>query len=124
MKLNFWKFTWVVDFFKWVGNFFKSNTDESSLRLNMFMIVLPIGFILWAVALHIAYRTFIPVEQVYDPKLHSVKSTYAVIEWLSIATFIAGVLGALYSIWYGKKINKDAEKNNQADNNNETSKPD
>ena len=108
MKTNFWSFSWVAEFFRWCGNFFKSNTDESSLRLNMFMIAAPIGIVLWAVAFFIVYKTVVPIEVVVNGHV-SVKYTFQEIPWSALALFISGIVAALVTLWYGKKINKDAE---------------
>ena len=36
---NFWSFTWVIDFIKWIGSFFSEISPTSLLRLESFMIV-------------------------------------------------------------------------------------
>ena len=39
MKTNFWNFTWIADFFHWIGNFFSEIKPQSILRLESFIIV-------------------------------------------------------------------------------------
>lgn len=86
---------------------FNSQSPESSNRLNMFMIVAPISFILTDVGVYILHRIFLPIEIIVTKE--SSKYIYEVIPWMAIGGFISIVLAALFSIWYGKKINKDAE---------------
>ena len=88
-------------------NFFRADSPESSLRLNMLLVVIPISLILFSVAFFIFYRTLVPVEVVNSAA--GLKHTYSEIPWAYMGGFVVAILTGLYSIWYGKKINKEAE---------------
>jgi len=60
------------------------------------------------------YRTVSPVEITYVSK-NDLKYVYAELPWLALSGFVGAVIAALFSLWYGKKINKEVE--------NETPKP-
>ena len=88
-------------------NFLKSNSSESSLRVNMFIITVPIGMILFSVFFYIMHRTIVPTE-IHVTKEYS-KYIYEVIPWVSLGAFVGAILAALMTIWYGKKMNKEIE---------------
>jgi hypothetical protein len=73
----------------------------------MFLIVAPISFMLTDVGIYILHRTFVPYEIVNTGTTLTYK--YSLIEWMAIGGFVSIILAALFTIWYGKKINKDAE---------------
>ena len=85
----------------------KSNTPESSNRLNMLLVVAPISFTLLTIGIYILHRTFLPIK--IEITRSSSTYTYEVIPWVAIGGAISVILAALFSIWFGKKLNKDAE---------------
>lgn len=94
--------------------FLKSNTPDSSLRVNMLIITIPIGFILGSVAAFILHRTFVPLETtiIVNPLIkhtYTIKYVFAELPWLALGGFVGTIIAALVTLWFGKKINKDAE---------------
>jgi hypothetical protein len=89
--------------------FLKSNRTESSFRVWGTWITAPVGAILWAVVFHIVWMTLHPYEifMLGNPPVPTLIKNE--IPWLSLVAFIGGIITALISLWYGKKINKDAE---------------
>lgn len=101
-------FQWIRKAMQYVANFFKNNTDESSLRLYMEQITLPVSLILFAVFLFIIHRTFVPVKIINTG--HVLEYVYSPIPWGELTLFVGGVIAAAITIWVGKKMNKEAEK--------------
>lgn len=75
----------------------------------MLIITTPIGAILWMVCFHIFWFTIHPFEIVYMGITQVPVIVKNEIPWLALAGFVGGILAGLFSLWYGKKINKDAE---------------
>ncbi len=95
-------------------DFLKSNSPDSSLRVNMLLITVPVSAILWMVAFHIFYLTIVP-EQVTVMGHSDIKYIYRELPWLALSGFVGAIITTLVTLWVGKKINKEAE--------NETPKP-
>ena len=90
-------------------NFLRSDRPESSLRVNLFIITLPIGGTIGAIAFHIIWRTVFTVFLSYQGSMQIV--TQLEISWSALGLFIGAVLAGYFTLLYGKKINKDAETN-------------
>lgn len=87
--------------------FLKADSPDSSLRVNMFIITVPIGMILFSVFFYIMYRTLTPTEIIVTKE--SSKYIYEAIPWMALGGFVGAILATLVTVWYGKKLNKDAE---------------
>jgi len=89
--------------------FLRSDRPESSLRVNLFIITVPVGGLIGAVAFHIIWRTLFPVFLSYQGSLQIV--TTLEISWSALGLFIGAVLAGYFTLLYGKKLNKDSETN-------------
>jgi hypothetical protein len=76
-----------------LGKYFTESPDFSSLRLNMFMATVAFLPVPLTVAFYIVWQTV----HGSDPS------------WSSVSLFVASIAAYFTALWYGKKINKDAE---------------
>ena len=90
-------------------NFLKSDTPDSSLRVNMFMASIAVSFILFNIGVIMLAYAFIPTEVTYNPKLNHLVYVFRSVDFIQIGTGVGLILAGLFSLWYGKKLNKNAE---------------
>jgi hypothetical protein len=93
--------------------FLKEKSNWSSFRVWGTLIVLSIYQILTAVAIYLLYCTFHVAERTTTFDVHgrilNQVDKFRPIEWFLIGAFITAVIGALWTLWKGKQMNKAEE---------------
>lgn len=90
---------------------FDEKSSKSSLRVNLFIVTIPIALILLSIAFHVAYRTVVPFKIVVDAISHVQQVIMLPIEWATLAVFSGAIFAGYLSLLYGKERNKNAETN-------------
>ena len=91
-----------------LSDYLNGSKPESSLRLNLFIVTVPTALVILTLAFHITWITLFPVYIIgaYNGKLEYITRS---ISWVEIAAFVTAFGIFVFQLWYGKKLNKDAE---------------
>jgi hypothetical protein len=66
--------------------------------------------VILALAFHIFYITLYPVVTIWLGP-HNIKYEVREVKWVDVAVFVTALGAFMFQLWYGKKVNKDAENN-------------
>ena len=89
-------------------NFLKENRVESSHRLNLLIITIPLALILLAVVFHIIWCTVVPIHIITE-KGQIPQTKHHDIDWSGLGIFMSAMLGGYLGLLYGKSLNKAQE---------------
>lgn len=92
-----------------VWNFLKEKTSESTTRVILFLVSIPVATMLYMVSFYIFWFTIHPTEIFYMGLTQTPTVVQHSIDWVNISAFVAAVLTGFLALLWGKKMNKDAE---------------